>query len=85
MQKNQAPIGPTEIGARIRDTRRELGLRQDEMAIAAGVSTRAIHQIENGKPTSRLDVLTRVLDVLGLALTVTERSRVAAARSEERR
>ena len=59
---------------RVRDARKELGLRQDELALAAGVSTRAIHQIEHGKPTSRLDTLSRVLDVLGLALTVTERS-----------
>lgn len=63
-----------EIGARVRATRKELGLRQDELAIAAGVSTRAIHQIEHGKPTSRLDILSRVLDVIGLGLTVTEKA-----------
>jgi HTH-type transcriptional regulator / antitoxin HipB len=62
-----------EIGARVRAVRKELGLRQDELAIAAGVSTRAIHQIEHGKPTSRFDILSRVLDVIGLRLTVTER------------
>jgi y4mF family transcriptional regulator len=74
MQINSLPsVGPEGIGARIRAARKGLGLRQDELAIAAGVSTRAIHQIEHGKPTSRLDTLTRVLDVLGLALTVTER------------
>jgi y4mF family transcriptional regulator len=70
------------IGEQVRGARRELGLRQDELAIAAGVSTRAIHQIEHGKPTSRLDTLSRVLDVLGLALTVTERSRVRPAGAE---
>jgi y4mF family transcriptional regulator len=63
-----------EIGACVREARKELGLRQDELAIAAGVSTRAIHQIEHGKPTSRLDTLSRVLDVVGLGLTVAERS-----------
>ena len=26
-------------------------MRGDQLALAAGVSTRAIHQIENGKPT----------------------------------
>ena len=61
-----------EIGVRVRAARKELGLRQDELAIAAGVSTRAIHQIEHGKPTSRFDTLSRVLDVIGLGLTVTE-------------
>jgi y4mF family transcriptional regulator len=65
-----------DIGERVREARKALGLRQDELAVAAGVSTRSIHQIEHGKPTSRLDTLSRVLDVLGLALTVTERSRI---------
>lgn len=58
------------IGMRIREARQSLGLRQDELALAAGVSTRVIHQIENGKPTSRLDSLVPVLEVLGLSLRV---------------
>jgi DNA-binding XRE family transcriptional regulator len=45
-------------------------MRQDELALAAGVSTRAIHQIENGKPTSRLDTVSPVLAALGLKLRV---------------
>ena len=68
------------IGERIRAARKELGLRQDELAVAAGVSTRAVHQIEHGKTTSRLDTLGRVLDALGMELRVAERSRVRAAR-----
>ncbi|HET7052856.1 MAG TPA: helix-turn-helix domain-containing protein [Solirubrobacterales bacterium] len=55
---------------RVRESRQSLGLRQDELALAAGVSTRVIHQIENGKPTSRLDSLVPVLEVLGLSLRV---------------
>jgi y4mF family transcriptional regulator len=62
------------IGDAVRLARRSLGLRQDELALAAGVSTRAIHQIEHGKPTSRLDSLAPVLEVLGLRLRVEDRS-----------
>jgi y4mF family transcriptional regulator len=62
-----------EIGAAVLRARKSLGLRQDELALAAGVSTRAIHQIEHGKPTSRLDSITPVLDVLGLRLRVEDR------------
>jgi y4mF family transcriptional regulator len=58
------------MGARVRESRQSLGLRQDELALAAGVSTRVIHQLENGKPTSRLDSLVPVLEVLGLSLRV---------------
>ena len=63
-----------EIGRRVREARESLGLRQDELALAAGVSTRLIHQIESGKPTSRLDSLVRVLGALGLTLQVVART-----------
>jgi HTH-type transcriptional regulator / antitoxin HipB len=58
------------IGATVRRAREELGMRQDELALAAGVSTRAIHQIESGKPTSRLDTVLPVLAALGLKLRI---------------
>lgn len=61
------------MGRRIRAAREREGLRQDELAFAAGVSTRLIHQIEAGKPTTRLDGLLKVLQALGLALEITER------------
>ena len=61
-----AEVGAQTIGASVRRARERLGMRQDELALAAGVSTRAIHQIENGKPTSRLDTVFPVLAALGL-------------------
>ncbi len=70
---NPAQREADAIGAAVLDSRRALGLRQDQLALAAGVSTRVIHQIENGKPTSRLDSVAPVLEVLGLELCVRER------------
>lgn len=61
------------IGETVRRSRESLGLRQDELAFVAGVSTRVIHQIEHGKPTSRLDSLSPVLGVLGLRLQAGKR------------
>jgi len=72
------------IGTRVREARRELGLRQDELAVVAGVSTRAVHQIEAGKASSRLDILQKVLDALGMRLSVEKRSRVPRREREER-
>lgn len=70
---NTAMRSAESIGGAVRRSRMALGLRQDELALAAGVSTRAIHQIEHGKPTSRLDSIAPVLDVLGLDLVVVDR------------
>jgi HTH-type transcriptional regulator / antitoxin HipB len=65
-----AEAGARSIGASVRRARQELGMRQDELALAAGVSTRAVHQIENGKPTSRLDTVFPVLAALGLKFRI---------------
>jgi y4mF family transcriptional regulator len=65
-----AEAGAHSIGESVRHAREELGMRQDELALAAGVSTRAIHQIENGKPTSRLDTVFPVLAALGLRFRI---------------
>ena len=71
MHNNLAPM----IGQRIRLARREQGLRQDELALASGVSTRAVHQVEAGKPTSRLDIVVSILTALGLTLDVVDAPR----------
>ncbi|HET7177688.1 MAG TPA: helix-turn-helix domain-containing protein, partial [Solirubrobacterales bacterium] len=71
-----AKLEAEEIGGAVRRARQGLGLRQEELALAAGVSTRVVHQIEQGKPTSRLDSLVPVLEVLGLSLRVAERARL---------
>lgn len=59
-----------QLGERLRQERESQGLRQDQVALAAGVSVRAVHQVESGKPTSRLDVLARIARALGLALEI---------------
>ena len=63
----------TDIGRAVREARRAQGLRQDELALVAAVSTRAVHQVEAGKPTSRLDVIERIVAALGLRLGVEQR------------
>lgn len=72
---DSATRSAVQIGEAVRNSRASLGLRQDELALAAGVSTRAVHQIENGKPTSRLDSIAPILNVLGLELIAVDRRR----------
>ena len=54
----------------VRRRRLELGLHQDELAALAGVSTRFIHTLEQGKPTLRVDKVLAVLGQLGLDLVL---------------
>lgn len=68
------------LGEAVRRRRRELGLRQAELAELAGCSQRFVHTVEHGKPSLRLDKVLDLLDVLGLALLVVPgRGRVADA------
>jgi transcriptional regulator with XRE-family HTH domain len=69
----------------VREAREALGLRQDELALAAGVSTRAVHQIESAKSTSRLDTLVQVLGALGLTFEVVERRATARESQSDHR
>ena len=69
-----------EIASVIRGTRRDRGLRQDELALAAGVSTKTLHNLENGMSRPRVDTLLRVLQALGLALEIVTRAPTARPR-----
>lgn len=68
LKRDSAGAAAKRLGQTVRRERERLELRQDELALMAGVSARVIHQIENGKATSRLDSLVAVLDALGLTL-----------------
>ena len=61
---------PAEIGRIVRATRRAQGLRQDQLAGAAGVGVRFLSELERGKATVRLEKVLAVLDTLGCRLRV---------------
>jgi len=60
-----------EIGIIIRQARLAQGLRQDQLAAAAGVGLRFLVELERGKPTVRLAKVLAVLNALGCRLDVT--------------
>lgn len=59
---------PQELGAAIRRERRVLGLRLEDVALAAGVGMRFLSELERGKATAQLDKALRVIRTLGLHL-----------------
>jgi y4mF family transcriptional regulator len=52
----------------VRARRHDLGITQQLTADLAGVSRKAVSEIERGKATVRVDVLSKVLAALGLRL-----------------
>lgn len=72
------------IATRVREARRQQGLRQEEVAFAANVSPRTVFAIEKGKPTVRFDMLARVLAAVGLRLDAQPRDQVWRPDAPER-
>ncbi|MEZ5284927.1 MAG: helix-turn-helix transcriptional regulator [Vicinamibacterales bacterium] len=60
-----------ELGSLIRQFRSAQGLRQDQLAAAAGVGLRFLVELEAGKPTVRFEKVLAVLRALGCRLDVT--------------
>jgi y4mF family transcriptional regulator len=54
-----------QLGQALRSARKQLGLTQSELALAAGVGVRFIVDLEAGKPTVRLETVMRVIEALG--------------------
>lgn len=71
-----------DLGVAVRLARELKGLDQRELAFLANVGLRTVSQIENGKPTTRLDVLVRVLDALALDLQAVDRPLRARPRGD---
>ena len=54
-----------QLGDTLRAARKQLGLTQPQLALAAGVGVRFIVDLEAGKATVRLENVLRVIDALG--------------------
>lgn len=61
-----------EIAAVVLAARKRQGLTQEELAMAAGVSTRTVHRVENAHPTLRIDSALKVLDALGISIRLVD-------------
>ena len=70
---------PQEIGQKFRDRRKVLRLRQRDLAELAGVTLRGLTDLERGQANPTLKQLAKIADVLGLELSLIERSRHASS------
>lgn len=61
----------TEIGALIRETRKRLGVTQKDLALTAGTGLRFVIDLEKGKETCELGKSLRILQTLGISVTLT--------------
>ena len=68
---NPMPVkDPKEIGALIRQARKQAKLKQAEAAAMCGVGTRFLSDLENGKPTLHLGKMLQVVKAFGLVILI---------------
>jgi y4mF family transcriptional regulator len=58
------------ISKKIKEIRNEAGLTQKELAYRVGVGLRFLRELEQGKPTVRMDKVLQVLDFFGYRIGV---------------
>ena len=61
------------LGKQIVNRRKQLNISQADLAEMSGVSLRTVNAIENGDANPSVDVLSKVLEPLGLIITLQER------------
>ncbi|HPE77615.1 MAG TPA: helix-turn-helix transcriptional regulator [Draconibacterium sp.] len=62
-------------GQFVKEKRKLLGLTQQELSFKSGVGLRFIRELENGKPTLRIDKVNQVLKLFGFELGPVEINR----------
>jgi y4mF family transcriptional regulator len=62
---------PEVVGRLIRDTRKVLGVTQRDLALTSGTGLRFIVDLEKGKETCEIGKALRVLQTLGIKLSLT--------------
>jgi HTH-type transcriptional regulator / antitoxin HipB len=62
---------PQQIGALIRQTRKNLGVTQKDLALTSGTGLRFVIDLERGKETCEIGKALSVLQTLGIRLTLT--------------
>ncbi len=59
-----------EIGDIIQMRRSVLSLNQEDLAEMAGISSKTIYLLEQGKSNASLDTLQKIFEILGLKISV---------------
>ena len=61
----------TQLSQTVKDLRKEYGLTQEKLAMKSGVGLNFVRNLEQGKPTLRMDKVSQLLDLFNYTLTAT--------------
>ncbi len=55
----------TQLSQFIKMKRKQAGMKQEDLSYAAGVGLRFVRELEQGKPTLRMDKVNQILNLFG--------------------
>lgn len=61
----------TQLSQTVKALRKEYGLTQEDLAMKSGVGLNFVRNVEQGKPTLRMDKVNQLLDLFNYTLTAT--------------
>lgn len=61
----------TQLSQTVKKLRKEYGLTQEELAMKSGVGLNFVRNLEQGKPSLRMDKVNQLLDLFNYTLTAT--------------
>ena len=62
---------PKDLGKIVRDTRKNLGVTQKDLALTSGTGLRFVIDLEKGKETCQIGKALTILQTLGIRLALT--------------
>ncbi|MGO2634043.1 MAG: helix-turn-helix transcriptional regulator [Galactobacter sp.] len=65
----------SDLAARLRERRSELGMRQEDLARIIGTNRRWVADFESGRSSPRLDLALKAVEAMGLSVNVVEDQR----------
>ena len=63
----------TQLSSVVKALRKEYGLTQEELAMKSGVGLCFVRNLEQGKPSLRMDKVNQLLDLFNYELTATRK------------
>ena len=66
-------MGPTQLSRVVKALRKEYGLTQEDLAMKSGVGLCFVRNLEQGKPSLRMDKVNQLLDLFNYELTATRK------------
>lgn len=68
-------MATTKLSQSIKELRRQYNLTQEDLAMKSGVGLRFVRELEQGKPTVRMDKVNQVLALFSMELGVVQSER----------